>query len=156
MPFVQRVVSPIYISRKGHPPTQSNQKKQLKAPQQRATCSSTSPSTVSAASTDLEPATHNGGGGGEVSATRPPHPSASGHVEECEFDTVTNLTLSNALRQLASLVLIANDIFNDLQSELRQVNQRSGKLNARLKIINDKLDTLDPKLVTVRKYIYAT
>ncbi|GJQ84585.1 hypothetical protein Trydic_g10198 [Trypoxylus dichotomus] len=71
-------------------------------------------------------------------------------VRDNELEAVTNNTLSNALRQLASLVLASNDIFNELKEELRGIAQRSEKLKARIDLVEDKVAAYDPKKVTVR------
>lgn len=73
-------------------------------------------------------------------------------VTDDELEAVTNNTLSNALRQLASLVLAANDIFAELRAELRGIAQRSEKLKSRIDFVEDSLAAYDPKKVTVRKY----
>ncbi|KAK9754829.1 hypothetical protein QE152_g1001 [Popillia japonica] len=72
-------------------------------------------------------------------------------VTDGEHEAVTNNTLSNALRQLASLLLAANDIFNELKVELRGIAQRSEKLKSRINFVEDKVAAYDPKKVTVRK-----
>lgn len=72
-------------------------------------------------------------------------------VSDFELEAVTNNTLSNVLRQLASLVLVANDIFEDLAKQLQDVHERSTKLKASIHLLEDKLTGCDPKTVTVRK-----
>lgn len=80
------------------------------------------------------------GGGGVVDA------------DDSEFEAVTNRTLSNALRQLASLMLIANDIFAELHAELQAVGERTGGIRGRVERLVCRVDAFDPKLVAVRKY----
>lgn len=75
-------------------------------------------------------------------------------VTDYELEAVTNNTLSSALRQLACLVLIANDIFEDLRKELEDVSERSKKLRNRIESVEGKVIAFDPRKVTVRKYIY--
>jgi hypothetical protein len=75
-------------------------------------------------------------------------------VTDYELEAVTNSTLSSALRQLASLVLIANDIFEDLKKQLRDVSERSERLRNRIKSVEVKVTAFDPRKVTVRKYIF--
>lgn len=72
-------------------------------------------------------------------------------VTDDELEAVTNNTLSNALRQLASLVLAANDIFAELKNELKVIAQRSEKLKSKIDLVEDKVAAYDPKKVTVRK-----
>lgn len=129
MPFVQRVVNPVYIARK---PPQSS----------------------SAQSKDVTD-----GHEGPSRNGRPPGlvdnvPSGHTPVNDNELEAVTNRTLSNALRQLASLVLIANDIFMDLNKELRTITDRSATIKVRITALVEKVDSRDAKLVTVRKYKY--
>ncbi|KAK7867639.1 hypothetical protein R5R35_014830 [Gryllus longicercus] len=99
MPFVQRVVEPVFLSRRNAASEEEENNKSL---------------------TDYE------------------------------LETVANTTLSNALRQLASLVLIANDIFDSLTKELEDVRDRSSKLRKRIEAVEGKVSEYDPKTVTVR------
>lgn len=115
MPFVQRIVNPVYISR------------------------STSRPTIIRSRQDEEQ---------NNSSTNRAVP-----INDYELETVTNLTLSNALKQLASLVLIADDIFTELNKELKCVSERSLTIKGRINLLEKKVDEHDPKLVTVRKFI---
>lgn len=72
-------------------------------------------------------------------------------VQDGELEAVTNNTLSNALRQLASLLLVADDIFSELNRQLQDVVGRSEKLKAKISKVDSKLQEYDPKEVTVRK-----
>lgn len=72
-------------------------------------------------------------------------------INDDELTAVTNSTLANALRQLASLVLVANDIFQDLNGHLQKINDRSEKLKVKISIVDDKVKQYDPKKVPVRK-----
>lgn len=72
-------------------------------------------------------------------------------IDDGELEAVTNSTLSCALRQLASVVLIANDIFEGLNKGLEDVTQRTGRLRARINSLEEKVERYDPKMVTVRK-----
>ncbi|PNF40680.1 hypothetical protein B7P43_G02856, partial [Cryptotermes secundus] len=71
-------------------------------------------------------------------------------VSDYELEAVTNNTLSSALRQLACLVLIANDIFEDLRKQLEDVSERSKRLRNRIESVEGKVTAFDPKKVTVR------
>lgn len=73
-------------------------------------------------------------------------------VLDDELEAVTNNTLSNALRQLASLVLAADDIFTEFTRQLKQVAERSAKLKGRIEVLETKVTRFDPKKVAVRKY----
>lgn len=77
--------------------------------------------------------------------------TSSGVVQDFELETITNVTLSNALRQLASLLLISNEIFSELNKELEQISDRSIGLKQRIETLAQKVDNDDPKLVPVRK-----
>ncbi|XP_023727427.1 mucin-5AC isoform X2 [Cryptotermes secundus] len=70
-------------------------------------------------------------------------------VSDYELEAVTNNTLSSALRQLACLVLIANDIFEDLRKQLEDVSERSKRLRNRIESVEGKVTAFDPKKVTV-------
>lgn len=75
----------------------------------------------------------------------------SPRVSDGELEAVVNNTLSNALRQLASLVLAANDIFVELNEELLKIAQRSEKLKVKIGSVEEKVVAFDPKKVAVRK-----
>lgn len=72
-------------------------------------------------------------------------------VPDDELEAVTNITLSNALRQLASLVLVADDIFADLGHQLKAITERSERLRNKIGLIDEKVTAYDPKKVPVRK-----
>lgn len=130
MPFVQRVVAPIYISRKKKTPTTPTV-----TPVH--TAASTEDYQQPSCSTTIELTNKS---------------AARNEINDHEFEAVSNLTLSNALRQLASLVLIANDIFTELNSELQNVGQRARGIKVRIDKLTTVVDEFDPKLVAVRKY----
>lgn len=73
-------------------------------------------------------------------------------VLDDELEAVTNNTLSNALRQLASLVLAADDIFNVFTTQLKGTAERSNKLKERIQLLETRVNRFDPKKVSVRKY----
>ncbi|XP_055902238.1 serine-rich adhesin for platelets [Eupeodes corollae] len=66
-----------------------------------------------------------------------------------ELESISNITLSNALRQLASLVIIASDIFHNLNKELQNVGDRTRGIKAKIDLLDRKVTDFDPKLVTV-------
>lgn len=74
-------------------------------------------------------------------------------VTDEELQAVTNCTLSNALRQLASLVLLAEDIFSELTSQLEGISERSKCARTKIQNINELVEKYDPKKVPVRKYL---
>ncbi|KAG7188073.1 hypothetical protein KM043_013236 [Ampulex compressa] len=83
----------------------------------------------------------------------PPGPSAQGWPVGAELDAVANGALTTSLKQLASLLAAAEDIFADLTAELTAVADRSGHLRLRLDKVEERLSTVDPKKVPVRKYL---
>lgn len=72
-------------------------------------------------------------------------------VNDNELIAVTNNTLSNALRQLASLVLVANDIFTELGDQFKDINKRSEQIKKKITVLEEKVARYDPKKVAVRK-----
>lgn len=70
-------------------------------------------------------------------------------IKDGELEAVTNFTLSSALRQLASVVLIANEIFEGLSKELEDVTERSTKLRTKINAVEEKIKNFDPRSVTV-------
>lgn len=171
MPFVQRVVTPIYISRAKKSTTSAHS---AHSRQTTNTCNTANPSNGNSAiivppssSSGTSSPTRNNGGAvllfaatdcttDSVAATAATSTVATTALalpaSDYEFEAVTNLTLSNALRQLASLVLIANDIFNELHGELQQVGDRARVIKGRVERLGRVVEEFDPKLVTVRKW----
>ncbi|GAB0087311.1 Wiskott-Aldrich syndrome protein family member [Sergentomyia squamirostris] len=142
MPFVQRVVSPVYIARStkasGRPqsPPKVNGGPSNYVPE--AGCSTAGVSLVPNKCSD----------DGDQNATTS---SKVVPVNDYELETVTNVTLSNALKQLASLVLVANDIFTELNKELQGISERSRGIKQRIDGLQQRVDEFDPKMVAVRK-----
>lgn len=136
MPFVQRVVNPVFIARKTAHSNSNSGKDVTDGHEGTSTSGRRAPPP---GSVDNVP------GGSSNSHHHSP-------VEDNELEAVTNRTLSNALRQLASLVLIANDIFMDLNKELRTITERSTTIKVRITALVETVESRDAKLVTVRKY----
>ena len=80
--------------------------------------------------------------------------SSSTPLRDNELETFTNLTLSNAMRQLASLLALSKEIFAELNHELEKVSERSSRLKGRLTVLHGKIEdpSYDAKLVVVRKF----
>ncbi|CAH0552482.1 unnamed protein product [Brassicogethes aeneus] len=74
-------------------------------------------------------------------------------VTENELVAVTNNTLSNALRQLASLVLVANDIFTELGIQFNESSKRAEKIKKRINLLEECISKFDPKKVAVREIL---
>ncbi|CAH0729400.1 unnamed protein product, partial [Brenthis ino] len=70
-------------------------------------------------------------------------------VTDEELQAVTNCTLSNALRQLASLVLLAEDIFSELTTQLEGITERSKIARTKIERIHEIVENYDPKKVPV-------
>lgn len=70
---------------------------------------------------------------------------------DSEFIAVNNETLVNVLRQLASVVTQAGDIFSDVATLTEQVGKRVHSVKLRLDELEAKADLFDPRLVPVRK-----
>ncbi|KOX78337.1 Wiskott-Aldrich syndrome protein family member 2 [Melipona quadrifasciata] len=66
-----------------------------------------------------------------------------------ELETVANGALTISLKQLASLLTTAEDIFAELTAELTAVADRSSNLRQRLDKVEGRLATVDPKKVPV-------
>lgn len=81
-----------------------------------------------------------------------PDSAAVTAIQDHELETITNITLSNALRQLASILLISNEIFAELNKELEIINDRSCKVKQRIDNLSQEVEEADPKLVPVRKW----
>lgn len=79
--------------------------------------------------------------------------SGSSPLRDNELEAFTNLTLSNAMRQLASLLALSKEIFKELNKELEAVSERSTRIKGKLTTLQSKVDdpSYDAKLVVVRK-----
>jgi len=79
--------------------------------------------------------------------------SGSSPLRDNELESITNLTLSNAMRQLASLLALSKEIFTELNKELEVVSERSTRIKSKLTSLQSRVDdpSYDAKLVVVRK-----
>ena len=78
----------------------------------------------------------------------------AGHKDLIDQDPrqyITNQTLTACLRQLASLVSLAADIFNSCQDEASAIHERTVNLRERLNRLTASVDKLDPRIVPIRK-----
>lgn len=69
-----------------------------------------------------------------------------------ELEAVANGALTTTLKQLASLLTTAEDIFAELTAELTAVADRSSRLRQRIDKVEERLAAVDPKKVPVREY----
>lgn len=72
-------------------------------------------------------------------------------LQDNELESITNLTLSNAIRQLASLLALSKEIFAELDEQLEKIGDRSMRAKERLTVLNNKIEapSYDAKLVVV-------
>ena len=68
-----------------------------------------------------------------------------------ELEAAANGALTASLKQLASLLVAAEDVFGELTGELATIADRSGKLRRRIDAVEAKLAQQDPKKIPVRK-----
>uniref|UniRef100_T1H580 Wiskott-Aldrich syndrome protein family member n=1 Tax=Megaselia scalaris TaxID=36166 RepID=T1H580_MEGSC len=66
-----------------------------------------------------------------------------------ELESMCNITLSNALRQLGSLLVIANNMFSVLNCELQGIADRTNKIKQKIQLLEENVYSFDPKLVSV-------
>ncbi|XP_012233179.1 mucin-4 isoform X2 [Linepithema humile] len=78
-----------------------------------------------------------------------PADSQPGWPVGAELEAVANGALTSSLKQLASLLTAAEDIFAGLTAELSQVAERSGHLRLKIDKIEERLSTVDPKKIPV-------
>lgn len=76
-------------------------------------------------------------------------------LQDNELESITNLTLSNAIRQLASLLVLSKEIFTELNEGLEKIGDRSVKMKERITVLHKKVEdpSYDAKLVVVREYL---
>ncbi|KAJ8664555.1 hypothetical protein QAD02_006217 [Eretmocerus hayati] len=73
-----------------------------------------------------------------------------------ELEAVANGALTASLKQLASLLTTAEDVFAELTAELAGIADRSGRLRSRIDSVERRLAQQDPKKIPVRKYTDTT
>lgn len=61
------------------------------------------------------------------------------HIDD-DLEAIANITLSNALRQLASILSISDDIFSQLNKELETIHDRSSELKHRIDRISNVVE----------------
>lgn len=81
-----------------------------------------------------------------------PADSQPGWPVGAELEAVANGALTSSLKQLASLLTVAENIFAGLTAELAQVAERSGHLRLKIGKVEERLNTVDPKKIPVREY----
>lgn len=114
MPFVQRVIEPVFLSR----PTQPSQ----------------SIATATVTTANDQPTTSSAS-------------NASKAKSHDDFTAIANCTLANILRQLASVVLVADEILSDLGNELQSIRDRSTNIQKRIVGVEKTLENVDTTII---------
>lgn len=128
MPFIQQVITPVNLSRA--PPTNERYRNAA--------------AVSSSAATD--------GAAGAGAAASAASAAAAGDTGN-EFDFFVNFTLSNVLRQLASVLAVADGIFQDLNNELSSIRTRTDTVRQKIEIVDKTLEDYD--LEMLRKLSFA-
>ncbi len=84
-----------------------------------------------------------------VAGTGRPVPSSVDNALEC----VSNQTLCDAMRQLASLLGHADTLFTELSEECGDITQRLAGLTQRISRLDDVVAKYNPKKEKIRKFI---
>ena len=71
---------------------------------------------------------------------------------EDEREVVANTTLTNVLRQLSSLVLSAEDIFEELHDSFVSISDRTQTLQSRVEAVRGKVEEFKNTDTPIRKY----
>ena len=84
-----------------------------------------------------------------TSLSRAPVPDIGGN----EFDSVANHTLTQAMRQMVSLLKQADDIFGGLEAQCASINESTKKIVVRVSRLEEIVDKMDSTKETIRKTI---
>ena len=71
---------------------------------------------------------------------------------ENPLECVSNQTLCDAMRQLASLLKHADTMFSDLELNCGQISTRTLKLKDRLTVLDENVEKYIPKKEKIRKF----
>ncbi|XP_076818430.1 uncharacterized protein LOC143464514 isoform X2 [Clavelina lepadiformis] len=66
-----------------------------------------------------------------------------------EHSEVANNALVKALKQLSSLTFHAEDIFREIENEVKSISQRCQRVNKRLSVLQENTEKLNPKEVQI-------
>lgn len=124
MPFIQRIIEPVFLSR----PTQQQQQQQQRQQQSSATTPRESSS---------------------IAKTKK-------QSQNDDFTLIANCTLANVLRQLGSVVLIADEILSDLGNELHTIRIRSDKIRKRITNVEKSLGNVEATIICKYKNGFRT
>lgn len=77
---------------------------------------------------------------------------SSNHLDD-DYDlaAVSNTTLCGALQQLGSLLSAAKHISQELQGELDEIVNRTGRLSNRIAKLTERVESHNPRDVPIRK-----
>lgn len=104
MPFIQRIIEPVFLSR----PTQQSTREE---------------------------------------STNQITNETKQNIQYDDFHSVANSTLANVLRQLGSVVLIADEILCDLGNELQAIRNRSDNIQKRIIGVEKSLENIDSTII---------
>jgi hypothetical protein len=79
-----------------------------------------------------------------------PVPDSVDNALEC----VSNQTLCDAMRQLASLLGHADSLFTELTAQCSTISRRSAALAERLIVLDERVAKYNPKKEKIRKFSY--
>lgn len=71
-----------------------------------------------------------------------------------EFDYIVNYTLTNVLRQLASVLAVADGIFKNLNHELTSIRNRSNKVKQKIEDVDKAFEEYDLEMLRKLYYYY--
>ena len=72
-------------------------------------------------------------------------------LKACACDGIKPI-LFQAIKQLASILRQADDLFTDLGSQCSQINQRTARIKTRLEKLGPKVDSYNPRKQKIREY----
>jgi hypothetical protein len=70
------------------------------------------------------------------------------------LECVSNQTLCDAMRQLASLLGHADSLFTELTAQCSTISRRSAALAERLTVLDERVAKYNPKKEKIRKFSY--
>lgn len=118
MPFIQRIIEPVFLSRPTQQSTTAEQQ-----PSSTVTATATTTTTTVSKTTTTTAATYD------------------------DFTSIANCTLANILRQLASVVLVADKILSELGNELHTIRDRSNNIQKRIVGVEKSLENIDETII---------
>lgn len=134
MPFIQRIIEPVFVSRPTLTTSSSSPEHSQSLIQRPAESSSCASSSLSSTPQTLK---------------------AKSTTTTCDdFGAISNCTLSNILRQLASLVLCADGILGSLGDELQRIQHRTEKIKRRLVGVERSIEEIDETIICEYMFLH--